>query len=90
MTAVFKINERVYVKKSQNQLEGPYKIVKVNTIETENSVSHNYLVETLTENRWVAEANLKEYNPGNRVYYPKKSSYASKEVNLRKRFFFTE
>ena len=90
MTAVFKINERVYVKKSKNQLEGPYKIVKVNTIETENNVSHNYLVETLTEKMWVSEDNLKEYNPGNRVAYPKLTGYKGKEVNLRKRFFFTD
>lgn len=90
MTAVFKINEKVYVKKSTNQLEGPYKIVKVNTIETENSVSHNYLVETLTEKKWVSEENLKEYVPGNKVAYPRMKGYVGNKVNLRKRFFFTE
>ena len=90
MTARFKLNERVYVRNSNKELEGPYKIVKVNTNESESCVSHNYLLETLTEKKWVAEDKLQEYNQGDKVNYPKVNSYNGKEINLRKRFFFTE
>lgn len=89
MSALFNLNERVYVTK-QNTIEGPYKIVKVSTIESEDRVSYTYLVETLTEKKWIAEAKLKKYNRGGKVSYPKQNSYKSREINWKKRFFFTE